>query len=85
MHQSADVKQELNWRVIGSSSTGPFTEEYALAIVPDESPVIDEKLWDAWLQKCERRERRTARKIRIFAGTLACLVAITAAAFYALR
>jgi hypothetical protein len=72
VHPSGDVKQELNWQV-------------ALAIVPDESPVVDEKLWDAWLQKCERRERRTARRIRIIAGTLACLVAVTAASFYALR
>jgi hypothetical protein len=44
--------------------------------------VLDEKIWDAWVQKSKLRELRTANRMKIFAAVALGLVALGGTSYY---
>lgn len=46
-----------------------------------ESPVVDEKIWNAWLQKGKIAEQRTNSQMRIAAGVVLTAIGIAAALY----
>jgi hypothetical protein len=44
-------------------------------------PVVDEKAWQAWVEKGKREDKATARKLNFFVGTAVVLL-ISAALYY---
>jgi hypothetical protein len=55
-----------------------------MSTVNETAPVLDEAVWEAWLQKGKRQEQATMRKARIF-GVIVVILAVLASAVYALR
>jgi hypothetical protein len=49
----------------------------------DDRPVLDEEIWQAWIQKCKLREEATARKVKKLAGIAFTILAV-GAIFYLL-
>jgi hypothetical protein len=47
----------------------------------ENSPVLDEKVWRAWLQKSKLREQATARKVKIVGGIALGLLALAGAVY----
>lgn len=45
----------------------------------DESPVLNEETWNAWLAKSKLREQRTAYRMRLWGGIAVSLFALGAA------
>jgi hypothetical protein len=48
----------------------------------DSRPVLDEEVWQAWIQKRKLREEATARKLKKLVGIVLAIVAL--AVFYLL-
>ena len=53
-----------------------------MPIAKQETPTVDEKLWNAWLQKTKQRECRTAERMKRFAGVVLSVTSIAAAVFF---
>jgi hypothetical protein len=49
----------------------------------DATPVVNEEIWRAWVQKSKRREKATARKAKVFGGIVLVLLA-SGSAYYQL-
>jgi hypothetical protein len=47
-----------------------------MAIENQETQAVDEKIWNAWLQKTKIRERQTTQRMKISAGVVLSLAAI---------
>lgn len=56
-----------------------------MSIANQETPVVDEKRWNAWLLKSKQVDLRAQRKIRISAGLLLTMVGIGAAVFLLMK
>jgi hypothetical protein len=52
-----------------------------MSTVTEESAVLSEATWNAWIEKGKGQQRATARKAKMALGILAVLLAI-AAGFY---
>jgi hypothetical protein len=50
---------------------------------PDHTPLVDEEVWQAWVQKCKSREEATARKSKTLAKIASALF-VVGAMFYLL-
>lgn len=44
--------------------------------------VLDEKLWDAWLQKSKLRELRTAYRMKVFAAAVLGFAALGGTSYF---
>jgi hypothetical protein len=44
--------------------------------------VLDEKIWNAWLEKSRLRELRTAYRMKVFAAVILGLAALAAGSYY---
>jgi hypothetical protein len=51
----------------------------------NERPLLDEEIWQAWIQKCKLREQATARKSKKLAGIALLLFAVGAVFYLLLR
>ncbi len=48
-----------------------------------ENPaVLDEKIWNAWLEKSRIRERRTAYRMKVSAAVILGLAVLAATSYY---
>ena len=54
-----------------------------MSTVTEHQAVIDEGIWQAWIEEGKRREAATARKAKLFGGIIVALAAI-GGAFYLL-
>ena len=52
-------------------------------ISQNDKPLLDEEIWQAWIQKCKLREQATARRSKKLAGLALALLAF-GAVFYLL-
>ena len=52
-----------------------------MALENQEVAVVDEKIWNAWLQKTKMRERQTTRRMKIAASAALSLVAVACGIF----
>jgi hypothetical protein len=50
---------------------------------PDHTPLVDEEVWQEWVQKCKLREEATARKSKTLAKIASALF-VVGAIFYLL-
>jgi len=48
----------------------------------EHTAVLDEKVWNAWLQKSKLRELRTAFRMKISAAVVLGLVALSGTSYY---
>lgn len=55
-------------------STAAFRETLHALVMPLESPQLDERLWQAWLEKNARQDRKFFRKVKIFGAFSAAVV-----------
>jgi hypothetical protein len=53
-----------------------------LSIETEDQPVVDEKVWRAWLQKGKLREETTARKAKVLGGIVLVLLAFGSAFYF---
>lgn len=42
----------------------------------ENQPVVDPQIWNAWVEKRNRREEVSARRLKVFAGIAAVLLAV---------
>jgi hypothetical protein len=52
-----------------------------MSTATENRPVVDEKVWRAWLQNNELREKATARKATIIGAIVAVLLALGSAIY----
>ena len=52
-----------------------------MSITTDQGPVLDQKVWDAWIAKSLLREKATARRVET-AGGIVLILIIFSIAFY---
>jgi len=52
-----------------------------MSIANQETPEVDENRWNAWLQQGKEAERRTTKRMKIVAGALLSLAAISTVLF----
>jgi glucan phosphoethanolaminetransferase (alkaline phosphatase superfamily) len=52
-----------------------------MEISTDDRPVLDEEIWQAWIQKCQLREQATARKLKKLAR-IAFFIFVVGIVFY---
>ncbi|MBL8219826.1 MAG: hypothetical protein JNL62_11385 [Bryobacterales bacterium] len=53
-----------------------------MPIAKQETPTVDEKLWNAWLHKNKQREYRSAERMKRFAGAVLSVTFLAAAALF---
>lgn len=49
-----------------------------MSIANQETPVVDEKTWNAWVQKGKEAELRTARRMKIAAAAFLTILFVSA-------
>jgi hypothetical protein len=54
-----------------------------MSTATENTPVLDESVWNAWLAKGKRQQRATARKVQIIGCLLAVLAIATGFYFFA--
>ncbi len=52
-----------------------------MPVIVQETPVLNEQIWNAWIQKANLRERATAQKMKVCAGVALGLAAIAYSVF----
>jgi hypothetical protein len=52
-----------------------------MSTATEDQPVLDEKVWRAWLQNNELRQKATARKATIIGAIVAVLLALGSAIY----
>ena len=65
----------------GEGKTGS-TKDTLMYTAPDDTPVVNEEIWRAWVQEGKLREQATARKLKVVAGTVLILLAIGGAFYF---
>lgn len=56
-----------------------------MSLENQKTPILDEKIWNAWIEKGRQSDRKSARRMRIFAQLAASVAAIGYATFLLTR
>jgi len=46
-----------------------------MPLLADEQPVVNEAIWNAWVEKGKRMDKANTRNMKIFAGIMAVAIA----------